>query len=448
MLFKLQQNEDQQCVSQVSQQDQQCVSQVSQQDQQCVSSVSQQDQQCVSSVSQQETYTLPKVKIYTSDIPSLPQELYGYNQNLNICRNKIDSIDVENWKKVRWYINVYDFQVKDPIINRAFYKYWEIINEFEIFENYTNSDIILHCAEAPGGFIQGTNIYLQVDRIVNKPPTIEKPDDDGFIVVKNKKKNKQNHKIYSISLNKELPQYKNYNLPSYNKNIVNKFLYITYGKDNTGDINNLENINYIHTLAKKHFYLITADGGFDEGTDFNHKEQLHYKLISSEIYSAILLQKENGHFILKVFDILTETSIHLIYLLLMCYREVYIYKPKTSRPTNSEKYIICKHFKLNEEQRKQITDTLKNLSVQLKNQKSKFVSFTLFDHIPDCFIQSIKHVNTELLKTQCDHLEKAIQLCNDTNFLENYEFNLSESLEKRREIFHDWELTYNLNAYV
>ena len=96
-----------------------------------------------------------------------PMEKYGYDEELNIYRSKIDNIEGEIWKKVRWYINKYDFQVKDPIINRAFYKYWEIINEFDIFEEYENRELILHCAEAPGGFIQGTNIYLQIDRYVD-----------------------------------------------------------------------------------------------------------------------------------------------------------------------------------------------------------------------------------------------------------------------------------------
>ena len=69
-----------------------------------------------------------KININSSDIPSVPNEKYGYTKYLNICRNKIDNIDSDIWKKVRWYINVYDFQVKDPIVNRAFYKYWEIDN--------------------------------------------------------------------------------------------------------------------------------------------------------------------------------------------------------------------------------------------------------------------------------------------------------------------------------
>lgn len=391
------------------------------------------------------------IQLKMDNNPESPKELYGYNKKLNVCRNNIDNIDSENWKKVRWYINEYDFQVKDPIINRAFYKYWEIINEFEIFENYNENEIILHCAEAPGGFIQGTNIYLQIDRII-QPLQIDKPDvdEDGFTVVKSKRKNNKydNYRIYTISLNKDLPEYKNYNLPSYNKNILNKYLCITYGKDNTGDINNLQNLDHIKNIIKKNFYLVTADGGFDEGTDFNHKEQLHYHLILNEIYSAISMQQTNGHFILKVFDILTETSINLLYLLFQCYQEVYIYKPKTSRPTNSEKYIICKYFNLKDDVKANYLDSLKILSENIMSSKTKFVSFKLFDNISTSFLDNVKIMNNYLLDKQCLHLENAIELCNDQEFLDNYESRLEESLENRREVFHKWGQTYNLNAYV
>jgi 23S rRNA U2552 (ribose-2'-O)-methylase RlmE/FtsJ len=391
------------------------------------------------------------ISLNFDDKPELPSEIYGYNKKLNVCRNNIDNINSENWKKVRWYINEYDFQVKDPIINRAFYKYWEIINEFEIFEDYNENEIILHCAEAPGGFIQGTNIYLQIDRII-QPLRIDKKDvdDDGFTVVKSKRKTNKydNYRIYTISLNKDLPQYKNYNLPSYNKNILNKYLCITYGKDNTGDINNLQNVDHIKHIIKKNFYLVTADGGFDEGNDFNHKEQLHYHLILNEIYTALNMQQTNGHFILKVFDILTETSINLLYLLFQCYKEVYIYKPKTSRPTNSEKYIICKYFDLQDDVKINYLSSLKKLSENIMLSKTKFVSFKLFDNISSSFLDNVKMMNNYLLDKQCLHLENAIKLCNDQDFLDNYESRLEESVGNRREVFHKWEKTYNLNSYV
>ncbi len=390
-----------------------------------------------------------EITFKTSEDPDSPQEKYGYNKNLNIYKNKIDNINSEIWKKIRWYMNVYDFQVKNPIINRAFYKYWEIVNEFDIFEDYLDTDFIFHCAEAPGGFIQGTNIFLQVDRIIDTPVSQKQIcDEDGFITVTRKKKSKNNYKIYTMSLNKDLPKYKNYNLPSYNKNILNKYLCITYGKDNTGDINNLSNIDYIKTIQSNPFYLITADGGFDEGTDFNNKEQLHYNLILSEIYAALTLQKQNGHFILKVFDILTETSIHLLYLLSICYRDVYIYKPKTSRPTNSEKYIICKYFQLSTEKKNSFIQKISNLKNIIKKSHLKYISFTLFKELPDNFVSEIKTINTVLLDKQCSHLENAIELCTDQDFLNNYDDKLLETLDNRKNSFHMWEQTYNLNSYV
>ena len=186
-----------------------------------------------------------KFNVNASQSPEDPFELIDLKQKLNTYRNKIDNIKSEDWKKVRWYINEYDFLVKDPVINRAFYKYWEIINEFQLFENYQENDTILHCAEAPGGFIQGSNIFLQLDRNNENKQNIKKQevDEDGFIMVTSKKKQKQDYKIYTISLNKDLPKYKSYNLPSYNKNVINKHVCITYGKDKTGDINNWDNIN-------------------------------------------------------------------------------------------------------------------------------------------------------------------------------------------------------------
>jgi 23S rRNA U2552 (ribose-2'-O)-methylase RlmE/FtsJ len=394
-----------------------------------------------------------RLRLKYSKQSEVPLEIYGYNEKLNMYRNKIDNIEGDIWKKVRWYINEYDFQVKDPIINRAFYKYWEIINEFDIFEEYENRELILHCAEAPGGFIQGTNIYLQIDRYVDekvcdndKHKHKDVIDEDGFKMVKRKRGNKKEHNyiIYSISLNKDLPQYKMYNLPTYNKNILNKYICITYGRDSTGDINNVENIKYIGNMAKSSFYLITADGGFDEGTDFNNKEQLHYSLILNEISAAIRLQKLNGHFILKMFDIFTETSIHLLYLLSLCYQDIYIYKPKTSRPTNSEKYIICKNFKLDDEKRNEIVEKL----VLPKLKKDLYMSFELFDEIPDYFVENIRLINTILVKKQCEYLQYAIELCGDKDFFVQYEMNVDYLIEKRRDAFNEWAQAYNLEAYV
>lgn len=391
------------------------------------------------------------VNVRGMDSPDVPLEKYGYDSILNVYRNQIDAIDSEKWKKVRWFINDFDFLVKDPVINRAFYKYWEIINEFDIFEKFSDDDIIFHCAEAPGGFIQGSNIFLQLDnkcKMTIATPPRKTIDVDGFTTINKKPRKGMRHKIFTISLNKDLPQYKSYNLPSYNKNIVKSHVCITYGKDNTGDINNMENIFHIQKLAKKKFFLVTADGGFDEGIDFNHKEQLHYYLILNEILAAVLLGKKGGNFILKMFDIFTESSIHMLFLLSNMYEEMFIYKPRTSRPTNSEKYIVCKGFLLDNRHAEMVAHRIALLSGQIKKINNKFCAFTLFKSIPESFASHIKEINSNILKVQCDFLTKAVQMCNDPTFLDSYELQLQRSIEKRKETFKEWEDTYNLGAYV
>ncbi len=378
------------------------------------------------------------------------KDIYGFNPDLNELRNKIDTVKSDDWKRVRWYINDYDFLVKDPIINRAFYKYWEIINYFEIFQNYENDDIILHSAEAPGGFIQGTNIYLQLnnEHVEKKQQNKIDVDNDGFTVV-SKKRNKKVSKIYTISLNKDLPEYKSYNLPSYNKVIINKHIKITYGVDNTGDINNWKNIDHLNYLtSSKQFYFITNDGGFDEGNDFNNKEQLHYMLILSEIYMAIKLQKPGGHFLLKVFDIVTETSIHLLYLLSVCYRDVYVYKPKTSRPTNSEKYVVCNDFCLDNANRIQLLEKLNQFRNKINYQKNSYIVFKIFKEIPVEFANNIKDLNTQLFNVQKHFLERALELSNNQNFLREYDEYIYENINKRKQKFEDWQNEFNLLAYI
>jgi 23S rRNA U2552 (ribose-2'-O)-methylase RlmE/FtsJ len=399
---------------------------------------------------------------------SIPQLEYGYNPILNEYRNLIDHVDQDKWKKTRWYINEYDFAVRDPIINRAFYKYWEMIQEFNLFVEYNPlTDIILHAAEAPGGFIQGSLVMINSLQSTNTQSHQQsyqqsqqqshqqshqqesnETDQDGFTLVKKKEKpNRQNNKndirikIYTMSLNKELALYRHFNLPAYNKIVLHNNVRVLYGKDNTGDLNNVENIKSIETETQGQlFYLITGDGGFDEGSDFNHKEQLHYKLILNEILVCMTLQSQNGHFILKMFDIFTETSINLLYLLSICFKEIYIYKPLTSRPTNSEKFIICKYFNISDCDKKNIINGVLELKNQLELNESvnTFDSFTLLKSIPQEFITEIKNINTNLIARQCQFLKKAIDICqSETN---------SNELEMRSNhttTFLKWKKDYN-----
>ena len=60
---------------------------------------------------------------------------------------------------------------------------------------------------------------------------------------------------------------------------------------------------FIKQIDHNYCNLVTADGGFDYSKDYNSQELLSYKLLYSEIYIAINIQKLNGNFVIKFFDL-------------------------------------------------------------------------------------------------------------------------------------------------
>jgi hypothetical protein len=115
-----------------------------------------------------------------------------------------------------------------------------------------------------------------------------------------------------------------------------------YGKDGTGDLYNLDNAEYlVESLGANSMHLITADGGFDFSRDFNKQEEQSFKLICSEVFCALRMLTNNGTFVVKVYDMFQPCTIKLVSCLRQCFQFIYVTKPLTSRPANSEKYLVC-----------------------------------------------------------------------------------------------------------
>ena len=65
----------------------------------------------------------------------------------------------------------------------------------------------------------------------------------------------------------------------------------------------------------------------------------------AEITTAIQVQKQGGTFVIKFFDCNNMQTITLIHLICAMYNKIYVTKPMTSRPANSERYIVAMDFK-------------------------------------------------------------------------------------------------------
>lgn len=240
----------------------------------------------------------------------LLKNYYGNFNLLNDNKSKIDSLSPiqERYRNnsVK-YLHDYElvgFLCKKQVISRSFFKLYEMIyHEPIILSERLNCFFI---CEAPGGFI----------------------DCVGDI---RKKKNK--HFDYLTT--------------SIRKGIIYS-QYIDTERIFYSDITLLENIDYMIEKSRNKFPngvdLVTGDGGFNVKY-FHAQEIISSKLIFSEIILALSIQKHGGTFILKVFDMFTHNTNMFYLLLCSCYSYVKIIKPRASRYSNSERYLICYSFR-------------------------------------------------------------------------------------------------------
>lgn len=241
--------------------------------------------------------------------------------NLDQHKNVISTYKKRDWNRlVRMH---YDYELVPILcipkqVNRAYFKLREMIKYFELLskKHIDKEYVSVHLAEGPGGFIDAIRDACKTKDIRHNWVGIT-------LNTSNKKDNVNFHE----------------NLDKFN---------ITYGKDNTGNILNLDNLIYLEDVVLKKFNrkanLTTADGGFDVSNDYNKQEDNSIELIAYEIIGALLVTAIGGDFIMKVFDTFNLQTIHVLYILTLCFKKMSIYKPKMSRPCNSEKYIICEGF--------------------------------------------------------------------------------------------------------
>ena len=344
-------------------------------------------------------YTLPQINytISCSDLKLILNKKYSDNKiscSLKKYLSKIKGLidyHILDWDTVKKYTNTYEFihtiipnqkisisKVKP--ISRAFFKLIEIYNRHSIFSNNTPIKSF-HLAEGPGGFIEAT-AYIR---------------------------NNEHDNYYGMTLLNE-----NTNTPNWKKaeNVLKKYknIKIENGIDNTGNLYNHLNLLYCKKKYKNSMNIITADGGFDFSDDYNNQEINAYRLIFTQIAYAIVMQKYNGHFILKIFDIFEKCTTEILYILSCFYKKIIICKPDTSRTANSEKYIVCKFFKYSD------TENISNKFVNIIKVLEKvdfntyIISSMLNIPVHFYFMKNVLEVNAILGHQQIENILYTIKI--------------------------------------
>lgn len=377
-------------------------------------------------------YSLPTLPLYndlsitiTLQEKSLEQIQPFINKTLaryiNSAKCQIDDRQTE-WSKFKKFTNPYEYihsnipNTKISVCNlkpisRSFFKMFELCNMLSIFEELPKEKCkSFHFAEGPGGFIEAIAYH----------------------------RNNKNDRYLGMTLidaNKTtVPGWKK----SQNFLLENPNVSIWSGFTKDGDLLKPVNLKQCLLQHSQTCDIVTGDGGFDFAIDYNHQEQLSLQLTFAQCAYAFACQKQGGHFIVKMFDTYTRSSIDILYILACVYQNIYICKPRSSRSANSEKYIICKNFKLSDS--KQLVNAMFN--VLNKFSEGKYPYRFLNIDIPYNFICSIQEINAILGQGQLECISSTLSLM-DNNVKERLENLKKKHIDKCINWCQKYKLPYN-----
>ncbi|OQV11933.1 Cap-specific mRNA (nucleoside-2'-O-)-methyltransferase 2 [Hypsibius exemplaris] len=260
--------------------------------------------------------------------PYLCPEMEKIEDQLNAVKGKVGSMAPAAWSSLTNYTDLastlrYSMK-KDSQIElgtNAWMKFWSILHAYPQLARFPPNTVSVHLCEAPGAFVSALNHYLSANE-----PLLHK-----------------SWNWIASSLNPYL------DTPSDEAIVDDRFIRCTaqhwhFGADGTGNLKAAANREALVKAAASNgqtVYLVTADGGIDCSSDFAGQEATLASLKYAEAVTALRLLAPGGHFILKIFTVFRTRMCLLLRVLCSVFDQVQLYKPPTSKPGNSEVYLIC-----------------------------------------------------------------------------------------------------------
>ncbi|XP_011311453.1 cap-specific mRNA (nucleoside-2'-O-)-methyltransferase 1 [Fopius arisanus] len=213
-----------------------------------------------------------------------------------------------------------------------------------------------------------------------------------------------------------------------------------YGPKDDGNVYDPDNQQAFQQLIMEHtkglgVHFMMSDGGFSVEGKQAIQEILSKQLYLCQCLVALKIVQRGGNFVTKLFDLFTPFSVGLVYLLYRCFERISIFKPNTSRPANSERYLICQGRK------NDVNDVISYLEeaneILLRGDKdddvTELVPLELLQDA-DEFYKYIFTSNNSLGSKQVVGLLKIAVYCEDRTLAE------TRQAQMRKECLEHWNL--------
>lgn len=350
-----------------------------------------------------ERFKLPEPESMFTENSWEVEELQKLKADLNEVKSKLNNYCFAEWhqhttnrnkaKDIEWRVRR-DFQPE--FVTQAWCKFHEVVTKYplvpkeNIFAN-NNKFSSLHLCEAPGAFVTCLNHWLKTNL-----PTVH-------------------WNWLAMTFNPYYEGNPNFKMISDDRFIMHTLENWFFGKDNTGNLMALENLESLVETSKSigKINLVTADGSINCASNPGEQEGIVADLHFCEVVAAMHILETDGNFVLKIFTTFEHQSVCLIYFLSCVFKKIHFYKPVTSKEGNSEVYVVCLKFKGSE--------LLSPYLPVLRKEYGKSSNAAMFkkNDIPENFLQQILSCSQVFKNHQCQVIEDNIAAYNSNQG--NYE---------------------------
>lgn len=322
---------------------------------------------------------------FSDKIPRPSKALVDIKQYKKLLEIKEKIANCTHWDKWSKLINPYDkvqYLAKNKN-TKDYYKFFEIFKYFNITRDLSESgssahmgESSLHSAKALTYFLPKIDWHANIEQnLLNKKISgINKSQTDLNKILENDMEKATDESGYSRLI--------------YSESHLNVIDNLKAFRESTGKVD-----------------IVIGDCTADTAHDPNNQEQLVFHLLFSQIVNGLHMQLRKGHMIIKIFDSITRPTCQLIYYLTNFYEKVSIIKPRTSRYTNSEKFIVARRFK------GILSDELKALDKIVTNWNQEQYFRVMGIDVPEEIESQFLVYNKTIIENQQMYIEKTIR-CN------------------------------------
>ena len=287
------------------------------------------------------TISMPPMSTKIALIPSAM--LYAtavaeWKEKLNLAKSRLCFVNESKWRELLALVCI-DSAVpallrhhRIPLATRAWLKMFQLLETCSLKQtlpyvsnsSLNNAFSSFHLCEAPGAFISALKYFIE------------------------RCNPKLRHWYRATSLASDEPNmqlYHHHQEQGQQQNQKQKWW--VYGQNGTGNILDASVISDLWNEAKatnNTCDLVTGDGGIDCSDNPAAQEEDSFALIFAQTVAALGLLRHGGTFILKIFTAHEWPTACVLHLIRQHFREMKVSKPFSSKPTNSECYVIAEDF--------------------------------------------------------------------------------------------------------